>query len=84
MQLRQSGMTWQVVGDEVVVLDLDGSVYFKVNGSGKLLWERLVEPATTAELVEVLTTNFDVDDERAAADVDAFVAQLRTKQLVEE
>ena len=34
MQLRQDGITWHVAGDDVVVLDLEGSVYLKLNGSG--------------------------------------------------
>ena len=37
MKLRQTDLTWHVAGDDVVVLDLDGSVYLKVNGSGRLL-----------------------------------------------
>jgi len=37
MQLRQTGVTWQVVGDDVVALDFDGSVYLQVNGSGRVL-----------------------------------------------
>ena len=39
MQLRQAGLTWHVAGDDVVVLDLEGSVYLKLNGSGRILWE---------------------------------------------
>ena len=34
MQLRQAELTWHVAGDDVVVLDLEGSVYLKLNGSG--------------------------------------------------
>ena len=51
MQLRQDGLTWHVAGDDVVVLDLEGSVYLKLNGSGRVLWERLAEPCTEAELI---------------------------------
>ena len=38
MQLRQAELTWQVIGDEVVILDLEGSVYLKLNGTGRVLW----------------------------------------------
>ena len=36
MQLRQTGITWQVVGDDVVVLDL--------TGPGKVLFKLLLIP----------------------------------------
>jgi hypothetical protein len=84
MQLRQSGLTWHVAGDEVVVLDLQGSVYLKLNGSGRVLWERLAEPCTEVSLVTALREQFDVDEERAAADVAVFLADLRRRGLLDE
>ncbi|WP_165492047.1 PqqD family protein [Egibacter rhizosphaerae] len=84
MKLRDSGLSWQVVDDDVVVLDLDGSVYFRVNGTGRVLWERLQQPATVDELVAELTGNYDVDEAQARADVEAFLGDLRTRDLIED
>jgi hypothetical protein len=84
MQLRQSGLTWHVAGDEVVVLDLEGSVYLMLNGSATVLWERLTEPRTEIELIAALVEQFEIDDERAAADVAAFLADLRRRDLLDE
>ena len=75
MQLRQAGLTWHVVGDDVVVLDLKGSVYLKLNGSARVLWERLAEPCTEAELAATLVERFGIDDEQAASDVAAFLGR---------
>lgn len=83
IQLRQTGVTWQVVGDDVVALDFDGSVYLKINGSGRVLWERLVEPATETDLVGLLKERFGIDEERAETDVQAFLTELRRRDLVE-
>lgn len=83
MRLRQAGLTWHAAGDDVVVLDLDGSVYLKVNGSGRVLWERLATPATEAELVAALVEAYGVDENRAAADVATFLAALRARQLLD-
>lgn len=82
MQLRQDGVTWHVAGDDVVVLDLQGSVYLKVNGSGRVLWERLVEPCTEADLVALLVAEFGIDEDRAAADVTGFLTDLRARGLL--
>ena len=68
MQLRQSGLTWHVVGDDVVVLDLNGSVYLRLNGSARVLWEQLAEPRTDAELAATLVERFGISDERATTD----------------
>jgi hypothetical protein len=84
MQLRQSDLTWQVVGDDVVVLDLAGSVYLKLNGSGRVLWEMLGQPATEAQLVNALVSQYGIDEERATADVGQFLADLRARGLLDE
>lgn len=84
MQLRQSGLTWHVAGDEVVVLDLGGSVYLKLNGSARVLWERLTEPCTDADLTATLVEQFQIDEQRAAGDVAGFLADLRRRGLLDE
>jgi hypothetical protein len=82
MQLRQDDLTWQVAGDEVVVLDLKGSVYLKINGTGRVLWEALTEARTDAELTTLLVERFGAPKDRAAADVAHFVDALRARHLL--
>lgn len=82
LQLRPTALTWHVVGSDVVVLDLEGSVYLKLNGSGRVLWERLAETASTEALVEALVDQYGIDDELAAADVHEFVGELRRRGLL--
>jgi hypothetical protein len=84
MRLRQAGLTWHVAGDDVVVLDLEGSVYLRLNGSGRVLWERLVEPCTESELTTALVAEYGIEEQRAAADVGGFLADLRRRGLLEE
>ena len=83
-QLRQAALTWHVAGDDVVVLDLQGSVYLKLNGSARVLWERMTEPTTEAALVIALREQFGIDEERATADVAGFLADLRRRDLLDE
>jgi hypothetical protein len=84
MQLRQDGLAWHVAGDDVVVLDLDGSVYLKLNRSGRVLWERLAGPCTQADLEHALAERYGVDADRAAADVAAFLSDMRRRRLLVE
>jgi len=84
MQLRQAELTWHVAGDEVVVLDLTGSVYLQLNGTARFLWELLAEPCDEAELSELLVERYDIDEHRAETDVAQFLADLRRRDLIEE
>lgn len=82
MELRQAGLTWHVVGDDVVVLDLEKSTYLKLNGTAKMLWERLTTSSTEVELSTLLVERFGIPDELAAGDVAAFLADLRERDLL--
>ena len=84
MQLRQGNLTWQVVGEDVVVLDLEGSVYLKVNGSGRVLWEALTQPCTESALVARLVDRYGINEAHASTDVETFLADLRSRDLLAE
>lgn len=80
----RSDIAWQRLDGEVVALDLASAAYVMTNDTGSLLWPLVAEGATEAQLAEALTARFTVEPERAAADVAAFVEQLRTLALVVE
>jgi hypothetical protein len=84
MRLRQQDLTWHVAGDDIVVLDLGGSVYLKVNGTGRVLWELLTEPRTEAELTTALVERYQIAEGQAATDVAGFVGDLRQRGLLED
>lgn len=68
---------------ELVALDLRESRYLALNPTGRVLWDALVEGATRDELIEQLVEGFAIDRGRAAADVDAFTAELESRDLLE-
>lgn len=82
MQLRTEGITWQEIDDELVILDVERSVYLTTNVSGAHLAKLLVEERTLDELVESLMMTYRIDRPTAESDARAFVAQLEAKSLL--
>lgn len=56
--------------------------YLHLNETGALLWKCLAEGSTEADLRQVLVDAYGVDDGVARADVDAFLAELRARDLL--
>jgi hypothetical protein len=83
MRLRVGDLTWQELDGEIIVLDLRGSAYYQLNGSGALLWQRLIEGCRRADLRAVLIEHYGIDVEQAEADVDGFVADLFAHRLLD-
>jgi orotate phosphoribosyltransferase-like protein len=83
LKLREEGLTWREIDDEVVALDGETATYLSANASGRLLWRSLSEGTTREELVSCLVAEFEIDAHRAEADVDAFVGELSKRGLLE-
>ena len=84
-----SGFVRRTVGDSYMVVpvgtrtrDVQGVI--ALSESGALLWEKLEQGATEDELVETLLAEYEVERERAEADVKAFVDELRSNGILEE
>lgn len=85
-QLRLRGgeeLIWREIEGQVVVLDGRTWEYISVNETGRALWDLLVEGTTKDGLVAFLLENYEVSPEMAQADVEAFLATLRDKDLLQ-
>lgn len=82
LRLREEELDWREVEGEIVALDLRASEYLAVNGTGLPLWAALASGATRDELVDGLVETHDLERIRAEQDVDAFLADLESRDLL--
>jgi hypothetical protein len=83
MKLRSEDLTWREIEGEAILLDLRSSTYFRTNTTGTLLLQALVEGTTRDALVELLAADFELETTQAGHDVDAFVADMRARGLID-
>ena len=87
MKIKEGFMLREVAGFFLVV-PLGAKASFqgmmKLNATGKLLWERLTEGATPAELVAALLAEYNVPEETACSDVQVFIGRLHKHGLFEQ
>jgi hypothetical protein len=82
-QLRDAAVSWRDVDGEIVALDISSGVYFTLNGSGRLLWMALVEPASPDHLGGLLASTFGIPSAQACSDALEFVGGLVGRGIVE-
>ena len=70
------------VDDALVLLDLDGGMYFALNGPAADVWQALAEPKSEAALVETLVAKYLVEPEHCALSVARLLQNLEEKGLV--
>ena len=74
----------RLVDDETVLLDIANGVYFGLDSVGKRIWENIADGLSLAETAAVITSEFEVEEARAQADVVAFVGNLVERELLRE
>ena len=82
-RLRRNGLTWSDLGDEVVILDLQSSTYFSARGTSTVLVHELVAGASIDTLVARIVAEYEISEDTAQKDVDAFIRQLDNCELLE-
>ena len=83
LRLRPEAVEWREVEGEVVVLDVERSMYFAVNRTGAALWSALAAGTTEEALAEDLAGAYDISRETALADVRKFLDELDDQALLE-
>ena len=84
LRVRADALEWRTVEGEIVALDLRRSLYLAINPSGSAIWPALVEGASRDELIERLCAECEVTREAAESDVDAFLSELASHDLLED
>ena len=79
--LRQVADTWVVLPLAEQTVNFTGMI--TLNESGAMLWQQLEKGADREGLVAALTAEYDVSEDVASADVDAFLGKLASACCLE-
>ena len=71
------------VDDDLVMMSIQAGNYYNIGGVGTFIWELLAEPKSVDQLVHGVMADYDVEHDRCAADVGAFVQELIRLDLIE-
>jgi hypothetical protein len=73
---------WQVVEERVVILELDGSQYFRLDAVGSRMWGLLDELGDIETVHARLADEYEVDASQLRQDLEEFVSELATAGLL--
>jgi DeoR/GlpR family transcriptional regulator of sugar metabolism len=73
----------RIMDGEAVILDLGSGTYFGLDEVGSAIWELFAKGSTVAEIQAKVLELYDVDAATARRDLEALVADLTERGLVE-
>lgn len=88
MKIKKGFAKREIAGSFIVVpvgkksLEFNGMI--TLNESGSFMWDCLNVDTTVNEIVKRVTEEYEVEPERARADVDKFVKMLKENDLIDD
>ena len=78
---RNPSVVARRIGDDTILVPtgrdiVDHRSLFTLNDTGSFIWETLARPCTAEQMHAALLQTFDVDADRARADLDGFLDAL--------
>lgn len=70
------------IGEGTALLDMATNTYFSLNEVGAFIWSLLATPRTRFDLLDAVTSEFEVGSEACAADIDRLIGELRDAALI--
>ena len=72
----------RMVGDEVVILNLDAGTYFGLDAVGARIWELIGEGLTLSSVCDRMQNEYDTPRDVLEQDVSELIKALREENLV--
>lgn len=80
MKIKEGFVVREVAGQAMVVATGEASKDFhgmiRLNHTGKLVWQGVAEGLDASQIAQSLVSNYDVDPEKALADVNAMIEKM--------
>lgn len=72
-----------LLGDEVVILQVDDGVYYGLGAVGRTVWDLLRQPRSVREMRDLLLDEYEVEPARCEHDLLALLHELAARRLIE-
>lgn len=72
---------YTTLGNESVVLELQGGTYFGINDVGTTVWKFLQQPRQVTEVINHIVEHYEVSADLAEAEILSFLQELVDKGL---
>lgn len=72
-----------ITQDGAVLMNIKGGSMLTLNPTASIIWQRLSEGHTPAQIAAQLASEFGISQEQAAGDVNEFLEQLEAHHLIE-
>ena len=79
---KNNNVLTSILGDEMVMMNIEGGCYIGLNKTGRIIWEHLDQPILVKTLVENLTLRFNIEHDVCIADTIEYLENMRSQRII--
>jgi len=80
--INKDKLSYRIIDDEAVVLDLDNGHYFSLNKVGTKIWEAINKQKSLKEILKLLKEEYQLPEKRLKSDLLTLVKDLERAKLI--
>jgi hypothetical protein len=70
------------VGEELVMMDLEGGNYISLNKIGRIIWEQIEQPLKVGDLIKALMARFKVSQDQCTEDTFEYLQNMLAQKVI--
>jgi hypothetical protein len=79
---REEEVAAKVIDGEAIIINLANGIYYSMDKTGALIWERLQAGDTLEQVIAAVCAHYDVADQQAEAGVRELLQELLDENLI--
>jgi len=79
---RHNDIVFNMLDDEIVMMSIKNAEYYGLDSIGSRIWEIIEKPVSFKQLLNILVTEYDVNEEQCKTDVTVFLIALEKKNII--
>jgi hypothetical protein len=82
-KINKKKITWHIIDDETVILNLETGFCYNLNKTGTLIWQGLVGDKDSKSIVDVIKQAYKAPEKGIRKDVESLIEELEKEEIVE-
>ena len=80
--LKNSSIQYQMIDHQAVLVMPDEGKVKVLNHVGAFIWDKIDGILSLSDLIELISTTFEIQPEQAAIDLNEFLQELKQKNMI--
>ncbi len=81
-RINSSGVIYEMIDGEVIIVNLDKGHYYSLSTTGALIWDCLVQGLDTQETIKLISGQYEEADTNLREAVFRFLAELENEEII--